>query len=95
MSDDSGPAFPLTEDAIKFRNKDFPMQGLTKRELFTLAMTMAFVLRPIPGEGVGFAPFNPLEADQRHHFIEVGLMMADDMLAALNKTNSRESENPE
>jgi hypothetical protein len=29
-----GPAFPLTEDAVNHRNKDFDMQGMTLRDYF-------------------------------------------------------------
>ena len=32
--DDGGPAFPLTEDAVNFKNKDFPMQGMSLRDWF-------------------------------------------------------------
>ena len=34
MSSKNDPAFPLTEDAITFKNRDFAMQGLTKLEWF-------------------------------------------------------------
>jgi len=36
MSDknDGGPAFPLTEDALAFRNKAFAMQGMSLRDWF-------------------------------------------------------------
>jgi hypothetical protein len=29
-----GPAFPLTEDAVNHRNKDFDMQGMTLRDYY-------------------------------------------------------------
>lgn len=35
--DDGGPAFPLTEDAVNYKNRDFPMQGMTLRDAFAMA----------------------------------------------------------
>ena len=32
--DDGGPAFPLTEDAVNFKNRDFPMQGMSLHDWF-------------------------------------------------------------
>lgn len=49
---DGGPAFPLTEDAVNFRCRDFPMWGMSKRELIAgMAMQGILAANPVvPGE---------------------------------------------
>lgn len=46
-----GPAFPLTEDAINPRNKNFDMQGMTLRDYFAAKVLPAFVSRVPYGDG--------------------------------------------
>lgn len=43
-----GPAFPLTEDAVNFRNKAFDMQGMTIRDYFAAKALQAIITHSGP-----------------------------------------------
>lgn len=40
---DGGPAFPLTNDAISYANRDFTMQGMSLRDYFAAKAVPAII----------------------------------------------------
>lgn len=71
--DDGGPAFPLTEGAIDFKNRDFPMQGMTLRDWFA-------------GLAVSGASADPQTAAMpARDLADYGYRIADAMLEARKK----------
>lgn len=75
--DNGGPAFPLTEDAVNHKNKDFDMQGMTLRNYFAAKVLQGLISLDHGGHNL---------ESTRHALAECAYGYADAMIQARKAT---------